>query len=174
MVLTREVATTTAERSFDEFVAARGRALGRTAYLLTGDHHLAEDLLQTALMQTARHWERIHGSPEAYARRILYHQNISWWRRKRWQESPLLDHDSPAPAADPDLRVTLEEALRRLTVRQRTILVLRYFEDLTEAQTAAELGISLGAVKSMTRQALGRLRTLAPELAELIGSSDSA
>ncbi len=165
-------ATTTAERSFDEFVSARGRALARTAYLLTGDHHLAEDLLQTALMQTARHWERIHGSPEAYARRILYHQNISWWRRKRWQESPLFDHDAPAPAADTDLRMTLEDALRRLTVRQRTILVLRYFEDLTEVQTAAELGISVGAVKSMTRQALGRLRTLAPELAELIGSSD--
>jgi RNA polymerase sigma-70 factor (sigma-E family) len=166
MVLT----TVEAERSFDEFVAGRGRALARTAYLLTGDHHLAEDLLQTALLQTARHWDRIHGSPEAYARRILYHQNISWWRRRKWHESPLLDHDSPAPAADPDLRLTLEGALRRLTVRQRTVLVLRYFEDLTEVQTAAELGITVGAIKSINRQALGRLRTLAPELADLIGS----
>ncbi len=166
------LSTVAGKRSFDEFVASRSRALGRTAYLLTGNHHLAEDLLQTALLQTARHWDRIHGSPEAYTRRILYHQNISWWRRRKWQESPLFDHDAAAPAADPDLRLTLEGALRMLTVRQRTVLVLRYFEDLTEVQTAAELGISVGAIKSISRQALGRLRTLAPELAELIGRSD--
>lgn len=162
-----------AERAFTEFVAARTRALSRTAYLLTGDHQLAEDLVQTALFQTARHWERIEGNPEAYARRILYHQNISWWRRRRLAESPLLDHDAPVADPDADLRLTLQEALRRLTPKQRTVLVLRYFEDLTEAQTAAELGIGLGTVKSTTRQALGRLRTLAPELAELIGSGEA-
>ncbi|MEZ5096323.1 MAG: sigma factor [Nocardioides sp.] len=87
------------ERAFHEFVAARGRVLARTAYLLTGDHHLAEDLLQTALFQTARYWDRIHGSPESYARRILYHQNISWWRRKRWQESPSWSTTPPHPTA---------------------------------------------------------------------------
>jgi len=159
----------TDDEAFRVFVAARTHALSRTAYLLTGDHHLAEDLLQSAFLQAARHWERIEGHPEAYVRRILYTQNISWWRRKKYAELSLGEHDVPAAAGDPDLRLTLEDALGRLTARQRTVLVLRYFEDLTEAQTATELGIGLGTVKSMTRQALGRLRTLAPELAELIG-----
>jgi RNA polymerase sigma-70 factor (sigma-E family) len=156
---------------FDEFVQARAGALGRTAYLLTGDHHLAEDLLQTALMQAARHWERIATSPEAYVRRTLYHQNISWWRRRRLRETRLGDHDAPSMSADPDLRLTLEQALARLTAKQRTTLVLRYFEDLTEAQAAAVLGVSVGTVKSTTRQALDRLRTLAPELADLVGAA---
>jgi len=155
---------------FDEFVHARGAALARTAFLLTGDHHLAEDLVQAALVQAARHWERIDVSPEAYVRRTMYHQNISWWRRRRLVEMPLASHDSPVPAADPTLRLTLEQVLRRLTPRQRTVLVLRYFEDLTEVQTAATLGISSGAVKSMSRQALRRLRVLAPELADLVGA----
>jgi RNA polymerase sigma-70 factor (sigma-E family) len=160
-----------ADRSaFDEFVHARGPALARTAYLLTGDHHLAEDLVQASLVQAARHWERIDTSPEAYVRRTMYHQNISWWLRRRLAESPLESHDAAAPPSDPTLRLTLEDALRRLTARQRTVLVLRYFEDLTEVQTAAVLGISSGAVKSMTRQALGRLRVLAPELADLVGA----
>ena len=88
----------------------------------------------------------------------------------RWRARPLGSHDTPQPAADPTLRLTLEQALRLLTPRQRTLLVLRYFEDLTEVQTAAALGISSGAVKSMTRQALRRLRTLAPELADLVGA----
>ena len=100
----------------------------------------------------------------------MYHQNISWWRRRRFTETSLESYDSPAPASDPTLRLTLEQALRRLTPRQRTVLVLRYFEDLTEVQTAAELGISCGAVKSMSRQALQRLRVLAPELADLVGA----
>lgn len=155
---------------FDEFVHARGAALARTAYLLTGDHHLAEDLVQAALVQAARHWERIDTSPEAYVRRTMYHQNISWWRRRRFAESSLESYDAPAPAADPTLRLSLEQALRLLTPRQRTLLVLRYFEDLTEVQTAATLGISSGAVKSMSRQALRRLRALAPELADLVGA----
>jgi RNA polymerase sigma-70 factor (sigma-E family) len=160
-----------ADRSaFDAFVHARGAALARTAYLLTGDHHLAEDLVQASLVQAAKHWERIETSPEAYVRRTMYHQNISWWRRRRFTESSLGSYDAAAPASDPTLRLSLDEALRRLTARQRTVLVLRYFEDLTEVQTAAAMGISAGAVKSMTRQALGRLRVLAPELADLVGA----
>lgn len=162
----------TDEELFHEFVASRGRALARTAYLLTGDHHLAEDLLQTALFQAARNWHRIEGHPEAYVRRILYNQNISWWRRRRLVEVPMETYDAGRPGPDTDLRLTLQQALERLTLRQRTILVLRFFEDLTEVQTAEELGISVGAVKSMTRQALGRLRVLAPELVELIGTGD--
>jgi len=162
-------AVTPSENDFRAFVVARTPALSRTAYLLTGDAHLAEDLVQTALFKAARRWERIQGSPEAYVRRILYTQNVSWWRSRRVPETSLGSYDAPATAADADLRLTLEQALGRLTTRQRTVLVLRYFEDLTEVQAAAALGIGAGTVKSITRQALARLRTLAPELAELVG-----
>lgn len=155
------------EAEFNAFVSARGAALSRTAYLLTGDRHLAEDLLQTALFSAARRWEQIEGQPEAYVRRILYTQNVSWWRRRKLRESSLEGHDHPARTPDADLRLTLEQALARLTVRQRTVLVLRYFEDLSESQTATALGIGLGTVKSNTRDALARLRVLAPDLAEL-------
>ena len=158
------------ESGFDAFVQARGAALSRTAYLLTGDHHLAQDLVQAALLQAARHWRRIHTSPEAYVRRAMYHQNISWWRRRRLTETALVDHDGAAASGDTDLRLTLDHALARLTHKQRTVLVLRFYEDLTEVQTAAALGISSGAVKSLSRQALQRLRVLAPELADLVGA----
>lgn len=155
--------------AFDEFVHARSGALARTAYLLTGNHHTAEDLVQHALLQTARHWERIATSPEAYARRIMYHQNISWWRKRRFTETTLGAYDDAIPAADNDLRLSLEAALALLTTKQRTILVLRFFEDLTEVQTAHAVGVSVGTVKSTTRHALARLRTLAPDLADLVG-----
>ena len=161
----------TAEQRFREFVQARTPALSRTAYLLTGDAHLAEDLVQTALFKAARSWGRIQGDPEPYVRRILYTQNISWWRQRRLQETALGSYDGPAPVGDPDLRLSLEQALARLTTRQRTVLVLRYFEDLTEVQTAHALGISAGTVKSTSRQALARLRTLAPELGDLVGGA---
>ena len=159
----------TPEQEFHAFVVARTAALSRTAYLLTGDAQLAEDLVQTALFKAARAWHRIDGQPEAYVRRILYTQNVSWWRARRHTETALSLYDAPAAAADTDLRLSLEQALARLTTRQRTVLVLRFFEDLTEVQTGAALGIGSGTVKSITRQALGRLRTLAPELVELIG-----
>ena len=158
------------EAGFDAFVAGRQAALSRTAYLLTGDHHLAQDLVQAALLQAARHWTRIHTSPEAYVRRAMYHQNISWWRRRRFAESPLLGHDGTADAVDTDLRLTLDQALARLTAKQRTVLVLRFYEDLTEVETARALDLSTSTVKSTTRHALARLRTLAPELADLIGA----
>ena len=158
------------DEQFTAFVAARTPALSRTAYLLTGDAHLAEDLVQTALFQAAKAWHRIEGDPEPYVRRILYTQNVSRWRRIRFAEVALGDHDrATAPAADPDVRLTLQDALARLTQRQRTVLVLRYYEDLTEVETARVLGIGSGTVKSIGRQALARLRTLAPELADLIG-----
>jgi RNA polymerase sigma-70 factor (sigma-E family) len=164
--------TQTAEQRFREFVHARTPALSRTAYLLTGDAHLAEDLVQTALFKAAKAWHRIEGDPEPYVRRILYTQNVSWWRARRLKETALGSYDAPAATApDSDLRLTLEEALSRLTARQRTVLVLRYFEDLTEVQAAAVLGIRPGTVKSIGRQALARLRALAPELAQLVGEA---
>jgi RNA polymerase sigma-70 factor (sigma-E family) len=155
--------------AFDEFVAARSGALLRTAWLLTGDHHLAEDLVQHALLQVARHWERITTSPEAYARRTMHHQHISLWRRRRLTETSLGAYDAAQPAPDADLRLSIAGALARLTPKQRAVLVLRFFDDLTEAQAAAVLGVSVGTVKSSTRQALNRLRVLAPELADLVG-----
>jgi RNA polymerase sigma-70 factor (sigma-E family) len=162
----------TAEQRFREFVHARTPALSRTAYLLTGDAHLAEDLVQTALFKAAKAWHRIDGDPEPYVRRILYTQNVSWWRSRRLKETSLGSYDAAAaPGADSDLRLTLEQALARLTARQRTVLVLRFFEDLTEVQTGVALGIGAGTVKSIQRQALARLRMLAPELAELIGEA---
>lgn len=158
--------------AFESFVRARTPALTRTAYLLTGDAHLAEDLVQTALLKAAEHWHRIETSPEAYVRRTLYTQQVSVWRRRSGvREQSLGSYDAVAATGrthDPDLRLSLVEALRRLTERQRTVLVLRFFEDLTEPQVADVLGISRGTVKSTIHHALARLRVLAPDLADLV------
>ena len=149
---------------------ARTPALSRTAYLLTGDAHAAEDLVQATLFQAAKAWHRITGDPEPYVRRIMANQNISQWRRRKVAEVPWEEYaDRPAAEpADPDLRLTLDAALRHLTVRQRTVLVLRFYEDLTEVETARVLGIGAGTVKSTTREALARLRRLAPHLETLL------
>ncbi|GIJ80620.1 RNA polymerase sigma-70 factor, sigma-E family [Micromonospora phaseoli] len=157
--------------TFREFVVHRSPRLSRTAYLLTGDHQLAEDLLQAALARTYRHWRRISdGDPEAYVRRVMYHQQISWWRRRRITER--LQSQPPERAATDTaeatvLRLSLATALRRLTPRQRTVLVLRFYEDLTEAQVAQVLGCSVGTVKRHGHDALRRLREIAPELVDV-------
>ena len=159
------------EADFNAFVVARSSALMRTAYLLTQDHQLAEDLVQTALFRTALHWQRITGDPENYARRILYTESISWWRRRsRRVAESAARYDEPSGAgADVDLQLSVERALQRLTPRQRAVLVLRYYEDLTEVEAARVLGVGVGTVKSMHRQALARLRAAAPDLGQLIG-----
>ncbi|WP_422736259.1 SigE family RNA polymerase sigma factor [Micromonospora sp. WMMD729] len=156
--------------SFHDFVVHRTAALSRTAYLLTGDHQLAEDLVQTALARTYRHWRRVrHGNPEAYVRRVMYHQQVSWWRRRRIVER--LEAE-PTERADADhsetttLRLTLAAALNHLTPRQRAVIVLRYYEDLTEAQVAEALGCSIGTVKRHAHDGLSRLRSVAPELVD--------
>jgi RNA polymerase sigma-70 factor (sigma-E family) len=160
----------TRDEDFSQFVAARGKALGRTAYLLTGNHHDAEDLVQIALFKAAKVWQRIDRDPEPYVRRILYHESISDWRRRKRRPDEHLTGvpvDAPDRAApDAETRLTLQRALDRLTPKQRMILVLRYYEDLSETQTAAAMGVRLGTVKSQTRHALMRLRELAPELAD--------
>lgn len=159
------------ERSFDAFVEARGSALAHAAYLLTGDHHLAEDLVQTTLLKAAGAWHRIDGDPEPYVRRIMHNQHISSWRKRRFREVTLAPaHDPAASDSDVDLRVALRHALTTLTPKQRAVLVLRFYEDRTEVQAAAALGISPGTVKSTTRQALARLRAAAPHLEELLTS----
>jgi RNA polymerase sigma-70 factor (sigma-E family) len=146
------------EATFDEFVAARSRALLRTAYLLTHDHALAEDLLQTALTKAWFAWRRLDGNPEPYVRRILVNTYASWWRRK-WNGEHPTDELPERAADDADAEPTdLWTAMARLPRRQRAVVVLRYFEDLTEAQTAEVLGCSVGTVKSQTSKALAKLR----------------
>ncbi|WP_331498730.1 SigE family RNA polymerase sigma factor [Nocardioides sp.] len=156
---------------FEAFVAARYAALLRTAYLLTGDHHDAEDLLQQTLVKAVGAWRRIEGDPEPYVRKILVRQNVSRWRARRWRELPT---DAPPETAVADEasddRVALHRALGVLAPRQRAVIVLRYYEDLTEVQTAEALGITVGTVKSQTRDALRRLRDALPELADVLVS----
>jgi RNA polymerase sigma-70 factor (sigma-E family) len=159
---------------YDAFVRARTPALLRSAYLLTGDQHLAEDLVQTALAHTHRAWRRLHetGNAEAYTRKIMYHTQVSFWRRRRVAES--------MPGTMPErrdggldlsdraaVRATVRQALLRLTPKQRAVLVLRYYEDRTEEETADLLGVTIGTVKSQTARALDRIRRVAPELADL-------
>ena len=144
---------------FDEFVAARSGRLLRTAYLLTHDHALAEDLLQTALTRAWSSWSRIEGQPEPYVRKILVNTYASWWRRRWNGEQPTADlPEAPADSTDTDARHDLWSALARLPRRQRAVVVLRYFDDLTEAETAAALGCSVGTVKSQTSKAFAKLR----------------
>ena len=165
------MAPMTDEAAFNEFVAAQSRALMRTAYLLTHDHQLAEDLVQTALFKAAKAWGRIEGQPLHYVRRILYTESASWWRRGRVQEVRADGHDAPAGySPDVDLHLALGHALARLTHKQRAVLVLRYYEDLTETETARVLDVGVSTVKSTHRQALHRLRTVAPDLGDLIGA----
>jgi RNA polymerase sigma-70 factor (sigma-E family) len=145
---------------FDEFVATRSRTLLRTAYLLTGEHALAEDLLQTALAKSWFAWGRIDGAPEPYVRRVLVTTYATWWRRKWIGERPSASlPETPVPAATAvEDRDALWRALAALPRRQRAVVVLRYYEDLSEAETAAALGISKGTVKSQAAKALAALR----------------
>ncbi len=153
------------QEGFEEFVAARRRALLRTAYLLTGSHADAEDLVQTALVKTVPQWKRIADRPEPFVRQVLARESVSRWRRRRWREAPTDDVPEP-PGTGPDLaeRETLRQALAALAPRQRAVIVLRYYEDLTEKETASVLDIAVGTVKSQARDALARLRTLLPDL----------
>ena len=146
---------------FGAFVAARGDALWRSAWLLTGDHQLAEDLVQTALAKSWRAWTRVGADGfEAYVRRVLFTTYVSWWRRKWRGERPTADLPEAATATvDPDGRRDLVTALADLPRGQRAVVVLRYFEDLTEQQTAALLGVSVGTVKSQFSRALRSLRS---------------
>ena len=154
------------EEDFRDFVVGQWHALLRTAYLLTGDRGDAEDLVQSVLVRVHRNWHRIErrDAPAVYARRILVNLNASFWRRRlRLHEQPTdrLPERVGADATEAHaLRDELRRACLRLPPRQRAVLVLRYFEDLSEADTAATLGISVGAVKSQTSRGLDRLRAI--------------
>lgn len=144
--------------SFTEYVVARRPALVRMAFLLCGDEHLAEDLVQGALVKAVGHWRRIGDNPEPWLRKVMVNDHISRWRKHRGRERLAPDlPDRPAPIPD-DLG--LAEALAALAPRQRAVIVLRYYEDLTEVETARVLGVSVGTVKSQHRDAIARLRTL--------------
>jgi RNA polymerase sigma-70 factor (sigma-E family) len=160
-----------AEQQFREFVVARSPSLMRLAYLLTGgDQHAAEDLLQIALTKTASRWGRVD-NPEAYVRRVMYHQQVtSWrlkWRRREVQVVVLPDEAQQDETSALDLKITVRRALARITPKQRAVLILRYFEDLPEAEVASLLGCSVGTVRSTTHRSLARLRDVAPELDDL-------
>lgn len=149
---------------FTAFVAGAGGRLLRLAYLLTGDRYAAEDVLQGALERTYRRWSRLRRADgiEAYVRRAIV--NAATDRHRRRREEPLADTDLAAPRDPEDIerRDELIRAVMTLSVGQRSVLVLRYFEDLTEAQTADALGCSVGTVKSQNARALARLRDLLP------------
>jgi RNA polymerase sigma-70 factor (sigma-E family) len=154
------------EREFEEFVGRSADRLLRSAVLLVGDRSAAEDLLQGALERTYRHWSRVGGGqPEAYVRRALVNAATSRWRRIRIREVPLAFGDEPeadvglADHADRlSTRDGLVRALLTLPPRQRAVLVLRYLDDLPEAEVAAALGCSVGSVKSQASRGLVRLR----------------
>jgi len=157
---------------FVEFAEANQTALRRTAYLLCGDWHLAEDLAQTALEKLYVAWPQLERQehPEAYAKRVLINAFLDGRRRKSSGEVTGIDADAlartPAPARDdPELRLTLVDALHTLEPRDRALLVLRYWEDLSVEETARRLDMGVSAVKTAAMRALARLRERAPELA---------
>ena len=148
----------------EELLAAKGEYLLRTAVLLAGSQDEGEDLLQAALERVFRHWRTIRGDPEGYLRRTLYHLAADGWRRKRaWRARlDLLRQPEAQPDESDavDRRDHLVRLLRELPPRQRTAIVLRYWEELTEAEAAQAMGCSVGTVKSATSRGMHRLREL--------------
>jgi len=149
---------------FAEFVQSRSPSLLRAAWLLTGDVGKAEDLLQAVLARAWRNWRRIRhdGNPEAYVRRMLYTTYLSWWQRRWRGEVPAeVVPDGPALgdlAGESAIRDAMRRGLDRLSPRQRAVLVLRFLEDLSVAETAALLDCTAGTVKTQTSRALAAMR----------------
>jgi RNA polymerase sigma-70 factor (sigma-E family) len=173
-----------ADEEFRAFVVARWPSLLRTAYLLTGDHGHAEDLVQNALVRTHRHWRRIErtDAPEVFVRKVMVNLNSSRWRRSRLREDLTdLPPDRPGhrrdDVADYDRRDELWQSVLTLPPRMRATLVLRYFEDLPEAEVARVMGCSVGSVKTQTSRGLERLRSrlgLAAEPATTAGTTQGS
>jgi RNA polymerase sigma-70 factor (sigma-E family) len=155
----------TESRNFADFVRQRSAPMLRTAWLLTGgDWALAEDLAQAAFSQVWRHWTRVSvmEAPEAYAHKVMLNTFLSW-RRRRWTAEISTERFVVSPAttggfAAVDMREVLRHALGQLSPRQRAVITLRYFEDRSEAETAAVMGCSVGTVKSQASKALAKLR----------------
>lgn len=155
------------KRNFDgleALVAERGNALLATAVLLTGSRAAGEDLLQSALERLMRSWNRVREDREGYLRRIMYNLAVDDWRRRKRRPEVFVTEEPAAGPADPGtvvaLRRTLVAALAQLPPRQRAVLVLRYWEQRSEAETATMLGCSIGSVKSTASRGLSRLREI--------------
>jgi RNA polymerase sigma-70 factor (sigma-E family) len=156
------------EDRFSTFVAANSASLFRTAYLMTGDHQRAEDLLQTTLVKVYQRWTRVEAMerPVAYARKVLVNQATSWWRRRSSHEMPVLVRDERSWDGRLDDIAEHERvwaAVLSLPPRQRAVTVLRYYEDLSEAEIAATLDMAPGTVKSHGHAAARRLALLLSE-----------
>lgn len=159
------------DAEFHEFVVSRGRALLHAAYLLTGNLADAEDLLQSALAKTYQAWNRIEDRKalDGYVRRAMVNTHISWWRRRKVDEYPTDDiPDQPVAdtSASSEIHESLRRAIDRLPQRMRAAVVLRYFEDMTEAEVADVLGVSQGTVKSTVSRAVAKLRSDAELLSD--------
>lgn len=160
------------EERFTEFVRAHTASLFRTAYLMTGDYQRAEDVLQAALVRVYLHWSRVDAMdhPVAYARRVVVNQSVSWWRKRSSRESLLTLRDEPAWDGRLDEVAEHERVWRAvlsLPRRQRAVTVLKYYEDMDQAQIAETLGMAPGTVKSHSHAAVRRL-------AELLGEPETA
>lgn len=157
------------DAEFSEWMTARQPALLRTAYLLTGDHHGAEDLVQNTLAKVYLTWHKVRDQQaiDGYARRILVNENNSTWRRA-WKKRETVSDQVPdwVPAHDTydeGQGSALWSLVQTLPRKQRAAVVLRYYEELTEAEAADVLGCSVGTVKSQTSRALASLRSSAPD-----------
>jgi RNA polymerase sigma-70 factor (sigma-E family) len=156
------------EDQFTDFVRSHSATLFRTAYLMTGDHQRAEDLLQTTLVRVYQRWPRVRemNRPVGYARKVLVNQSTSWWRRRSSHEAPGLRTDEPDgadPVRDLDEHERVWAAVLELPPRQRAVMVLRYYEDLTEAEIAETLDMAPGTVKSHAHAASRRLAEMLAE-----------
>jgi len=170
-------ATARDSEEFCAFVAARSGSLFRVAYLIIGDHQLAQDLVQESLAKTYVAWPRLRdvANAEAYTRRVIATTAISWRRRRGFHEraaAHLPEPVQPDPAGATVLHDALWSCLRDLPPRQRTAIVLRHYLDLTEAQTAETMGCSVGAVKSSVSTGLRRLRARVGSDLEVRASDD--
>lgn len=151
------------DADYTEFVQAVWPSLYRTAYLLLGEHALAEDLVQSALAKTYGSWHRVRDldAAPAYARTTMLNTAASWFRKHGWRnELPTETLPDAGHETDPSDRRAVIDALRALPPRQRAVVVLRFYDDLSVAETATALDVSEGTVKSQTSDALARLRTL--------------
>jgi RNA polymerase sigma-70 factor (sigma-E family) len=161
--------------TFDEYVLTRGAALVRFARLLTGDEHRAEDLVQDVLAQAYVHWRRVSGldRPDHYVRRMVVNAHHSWLRRLVNREIAVADVQDRATARDAAAESAERDALwrlvRQLSPRQRTVIVLRYYEDYDDATIAELLQCSPGTVRTQAKRALDKLQRLRPDLPEPIG-----
>ena len=156
------------EDGFAEFVRANSASLFRTAFLMTGDHQRAEDLLQTTLVRLYQRWPRVAAMerPGGYARKVLVSQAGSWWRKRSSRESPLVLDDQPARGnrmEEIDEQQRVWQAVLSLPPRQRAVTVLKYYEDLSEADIATTLSMAPGTVKSHAHAAARRLAELLGE-----------